>query len=261
MDASQLSRQRLDHITRPDGSVDAVLTITLPGGVTKRFVANVTNDEAQQVSGEIIGAEVLCNPTVGAFSFKKLGRGLKNMAKKVASSKVFKLAAEGLAIASPLLGPLAPAALGAAAGLGVAAKLAKAGVAAAHGAHEVAKQLTDSAHADATRLTTTPAGAAALLQHANAKRLNAEKVADKGHDAPAPASKAPATARARPLVPPAAAKPSSSATLARAPAPASSDVLALANAGRVRSNDGTPVTPAQLLAAHSAGRIFWVHAA
>lgn len=247
--AAALSRQRIDYIDKPDGSVDAVLTITLPGGVTKRYTANVHPAEAQAISGEIIGAELLLNPEVGSFfgkAFKKVGQ----LAKKVASSKVFALAAKGLAIASPLLGPLAPAALGAAAGLGVAAKLAKAGVAAAHGAKSVAAELTKSAHSDAVKLTKTPAGAAALLQHANNKRLGAEKVADKS---PTPPPRAAAKPKPKPAPKPAPPRPSS-------PAPSravTSDVLSAARAGRVRSNDGRPVTADQLLAAHASGRFFW----
>lgn len=250
--AAALSRQRIDYVDKPDGSVDAVLTITLPGGVVKRFTSNVHPAEAQAISGEIIGAEYLLNPEVG-FSFKKVFKGVGKLAKKVASSKVFALAAKGLAIAAPLLGPIAPAALGAAAGLGVASKLAKAGVAAAHGAKSVAAELTASAHKDAVKLTKTPAGAKALLEHANKKRLGAEKVADNSRDTPQPR----AAAKPKPAPKPApkaaaAARPSSSSP------PVTNDVLAAARAGRVRSNDGRRVTPDQLLEAHATGRLFWV---
>lgn len=246
-----LSRQRIDFVDKPDGSVDAVLTVTLPGGVVTRYTSNVHPSEAQAVSGEIVGAELILNPTVGVSVFKKIGR----LAKKVASSKVFELAAKGLAIAAPLLGPIAPAALGAAAGLGVASKLAKAGVAAAHGAKSVAAALTKAAHSDAVKLTKTPAGAAQLLAVANQKRLGAEKAAHKG---PEPAPRATAVKR------PAARAPSAAPARAPSPAPArasapSSDVLALARAGRVRSNDGTGVSASQLMAAHAQGRIYWVN--
>lgn len=242
--ASEMSRQRLDYIDRPDGSVDAVLTITLPGGVVKRFTANVHPNEAQQIAGEIIGAEMLLNPEVGASIFKKIGK----LAKKVAHSKVFQIAAKGLALAAPLLGPIAPAALVASAGLGVASKLAKAGIAAAHGAKGVAQELTASAHRDATKLTKTPAGAKALLQAANNKRLGADKLADTGKENHAPPPTAAAPTRRVPASSPA---PSSSA---------SPDVLQAARAGRVHSNDGSPITPAELLAAHNNGRIFFIEA-
>jgi hypothetical protein len=200
------------------------------------------------------GAELLLNPTVGASIFKKIGR----LAKKVATSKVFALAAKGLALAAPLLGPIAPAALGAAAGLGVASKLAKAGVAAAHGAKSVADALTKAAHSDAVKLTKTPAGAAQLLAVANQKRLGAEKAANKGPETPAPRAAAVKRPAARAPSPAPARAPSPAPARASSPAP-SSDVLALARAGRVRSNDGSSVSPSQLMAAHAQGRIYWVN--
>ncbi|SRR6266545_4507559 len=230
-------RKRIDYIDKPDGSVDAVLTITLPGGVTKRFVANTSPDEAQAVTGDIVGAELaLLGPDVVGFNlFKSVGK----LAKKVASSKVFALAAKGLAVAAPLLGPLAPAALGASAGLGVAAKLAKGSVAAAHGAKSVAAALTKSAIADARKLTKTPAGAKSLLADANKTRVNTEKVIE----AQPEKKRAPAARSA-----PAAARSGSEA-----------DLLARARAGRVRSNSGAPVNASQLLAAHREGRVYWVN--
>jgi type IV secretory pathway TrbL component len=248
-DASTQTRQRLDFVDKPDGSVDAVLTISLPGGVQKRFTTNVHPSEAQAISGEIIGAEVLLRPQVG-FSFKGVFKSVGKLAKKVASSKVFALAASGLALAAPLLGPIAPAALGAAAGLGVAAKLAKAGVAAAHGAKAVADELTAAAASDAKRLTTTPAGAAALLAAANKKRLGAEKIANSARENVAPKS-----APARPSN----AAPARCASATQFPPMSEGDLLARARAGRVRSNDGAAVSTSQLLAAHQQGRIFWVH--
>jgi hypothetical protein len=134
---------------------------------------------------------------------------------------------------------VAPFALGAAAKMGVASKLSKAGVAAAHGAHDVAKALTRSAHADATKLTRTPAGAAALLHAANKKRLGAEKVASQGE---------PKNPR----------KPASSSSPAAPQKAAQNDLLAAAAAGRVRSNQQGAINTQQLLAAHQAGRIYWV---
>jgi hypothetical protein len=248
------TRQRIDYVNLPGGGVKAILTVTLPGGVVKRFEAITTAHEAQSVEGDIVGAELaLSARTVGAFrplrALKKVGK----LGAKLASSKVFKLAAAGLAAAAPLLGPIAPVALAAAGGMAVASKLAKAGVAAAKGAQGVAQALTQSAAKDAVRLTGSAEGARALLDLANRRRLGAEKAAER---TPEPA-----------------AAPSSSSSAARAPmsrarmlAPASSpaarsatdDLLARARAGLVRSSSGAPVSAAQLLAAHRAGRIFWV---
>jgi hypothetical protein len=241
------TRQRIDYIDLPGGGVKAVLTISLPGGVVKRFEAATDANEMKEVSGALLRSVGCClGDEVGRSIFKKIGKGIGKIAKSVASSKVFQLAAKGLALASPLLGPIAPFALAAGAGLGVASKLAKASVAAAHGAHDVAKALTLSAHADATKLTSTPAGAARLLATANAKRLGAEKVAA----GPAAKSK-----------PNTAAIPGSSTADHRCPqlsGNTEADVLAAAKAGRVRSNQPGAITPSQLLAAHKQGRLYWV---
>jgi hypothetical protein len=280
MDAADISRQRLDFEPLPGGAVKAILTVTLPGGVIKRFESITTAEEAQQVEGDIVGAELMLDPTLRGEVGFNIFKSVKKLAKKVASSKVFKVAASGLALAAPLLGPVAPAALAAAAGMGVASKLAHAGVAAAKGAKKLSASLTASAAADARKLTKTPAGAASLLATANKRRLGAEKLADGGSSPPppaaAPAPKAPAArpaaraARAVPAAPPAKAPAAPApAAPARAPslalpprtAPANlsgADLLARARAGRVRSNDGRPVTDAELLAAHAQGRIFWV---
>jgi len=252
--APELTRQRIDYIDQPDGSIVAVLTITLPGGITKRFESKVTRAELEQAEGDIVGAELaLLGPDFVGFSFGKFIKGVGKIAKSVATSKVFKMAASGLALAAPLLGPIAPIALAASAGMGVASKLSGAAAAAIKGATGVADALTKSAANDARRLTTTPAGAASLLAAANAKRMGAERVAAKApppRAAPAPFPRFPARPAAKPR-PPAAPKP--------AYAPFSEgDLLARARAGRVRSNQNVRVSDAQLIAAHRTGRIFWV---
>lgn len=244
------TRQRIDYIDLPGGGTKAVLTITFPGGVTKRFEASTTSDEMKEVSGALLRSVGCCmGDEVGRSIFKKIGKRFGKIAKGIAHSKVFALAAKALAIAAPLLGPIAPFALGAAAGLGVASKLAKASVAAAHGAHDVAKKLTQAAHDDAVKLTKTPAGAAKLLAVANAKRLGAEKVAEG-----TPAAKQNTKAL-----------PSSSTALnpenhvcPQLRGTTESDLLNAAKAGRVRSNQQGTVSPSQLLAAHNRGRVYWV---
>jgi hypothetical protein len=137
--------------------------------------------------------------------------------------------------------------------MGVAAKLSGAAAAAIKGATSVADALTKSAASDAARLTTTPQGAASLLAAANAKRLGAERIAAK---APPP--------RAAPFpVFPRAQKPKPKAVARPAPKPAyaprsEAALLASARAGRVKSNVNQTVSDSQLLAAHRAGRVFWV---
>lgn len=253
MSAETDTRQRLDYETLPNGDVKAILTVTLPGGTVKRFEAITTKAEAEKVEGEIVAGEIALSPealtVVGWNPFKAVAK----IAKKVANSKVFKIASTALAVAAPLLGPIAPAALGAAAAMGVASKLAKAGVAAAKGAGKVAAAITKEAASDAAKLTKTPEGAAQLLAVANKRRLGGEQLADKS---PGPASE---SAAAPP--PPAARRKLRPAAAPAAPtgAPMSSEaLLARARAGRVRSNQPGPINPDQLLIAHKAGRIFWV---
>ena len=246
---TEKTRQRIDFVPLPGGAVKAILTVTLPGGEIKRFEAVTSAHEAQGVEGVIVGAELELARSVGAFrplkAFKKVGK----LAAKVASSKVFKLAAAGLAAAAPVLGPLAPVALAAAGGMAVASKLTRASIAAAKGAKSIASALTQSAAADAVKLAGSADGARALLETANARRLGAEKVAELTPERSAPSS-APAGARPR------------QRAAASSPAPSSTrggqELLARARAGRVRSSSGAPVSVTELLEAHHAGRIYWV---
>lgn len=267
-----LVRQRLDFRDNADGSITTTLTISLPNGVVKRFEDVTWPHEVEAVAGEHIGGELaILGPDgeIGISFFKRLGRvakGVGKIAKDIASSKIMKIAAAGLALAAPLLGPIAPVALAASAGLGVAAKLAKAGVAAAQGATNVAKQITASAALDARRLTKTPEGAASLLQAANNKRLAASAIAAKPSTVRRPTprlaasnprgttlARRPAAAVARPT----AAKASTSTKITYPPL-SEADLLARARSGRVRSSRGENVTEPQLLAAYKTGRIYWV---
>jgi hypothetical protein len=257
--AAELTRQRIDYKDRPDGSVEAILTISLPGGVTKRYSSVVTKQELEAVAGDIVGAELaMLGPDAVGFSFGKFIKGVGKIAKSVATSKVFKMAASGLALAAPLLGPIAPIALAASAGMGVASKLAGSAAAAIKGATSVADALAKSAASDARKLTTTPEGAASLLAAANAKRLGAERVAAKApppRAAPPPMPHFPRMAAQKPKA--AAARPAAPPKPAYAPR-SEAALLASARAGRVKSNVNTSVSDSQLLAAHRSGRVFWV---
>jgi hypothetical protein len=264
--------QHIEYTTTPDGTVMATLTLTLPNGSKQQYTAKVDTDEIRRVEGAIIGAELslagygdIVGCEVG-FNFGKLikgvTKGVGKLAKGIATSKVFKLAASGLALAAPILGPFAPAALAVSAGMGIASKLSSAGVAAARGAKNVAQAFANSAKLDASRLTKTPEAAAKLLNFANTKRMRASALQDKPKPAPAPARRAlPAPAPARAVasarvIAPARVAPATVVTQA----PPTTDVLTLARAGRVRSSDGAAVTADQLLSAHQSGRIYWVHA-
>jgi hypothetical protein len=246
------TRQRIDYQTLPNGDVKAILTISLPGGITKRFESVTSAAETKEVSGALLREVGCCaGSEVGISIFKRIGR----IAKSVASSKVFELAAKGLAIAGPLLGPIAPFALGAAATLGVAGKLAKAGVAAAHGATDLAASIAAEARRDASKLTSTPEGAERLLAVANSKRLGAEAIADGSK----PAKASPAKASPASSPPSSSSKPQTASDVRCAQMRGTTtDVLAAARAGRVRSNQAGPINAAQLLQAHNEGRVFWV---
>lgn len=253
--AAPLPKQNLQIVEHPDGSASALLTVTFHDGTVQKFETALSPEELEAAEGQFVGAELATVGgaiEVGAFGFlKKAIKGIGKVGKAVLTSKIMKVAATGLAVASPILGPLAPAALAASAGLGIAGKLASAAGAAAKGATNVAKQIAESAHLDAKALTTTAAGASALLAAANSKRLAADKVQPKQ----APARR---TAPAKPalkLTPKPAAAPAAKPS---ALASSEADLLERARAGRVRSNQNGAVTDAQLLAAHRAGRIYWV---
>jgi hypothetical protein len=234
----QQTKQRIDYQTHADGSVTATLTVSLPNGEIRRFAETLTPAELEgnEVSGIFSG--------LGHF-LKKAGKAIGHVAKKLATSKVFMAAAAGLAAAVPFAGPaLAPALLAASGAIGVGGKLLHASVAAAHGAHDLAKKLTHSAITDAHVITKTPAQAQALLELANTKRMKAEAIASQS-----PAGAPPPRLATRPTPP----RPSSTQQ-ARRP----EDVVAAAHAGRLRSNQGGDVTPAEVAAAHASGRVFWV---
>ncbi len=261
--ATQEIKQHIAYQTARDGTEMAVLTLMLPNGQQLVYRAKVDPNESKRVAGAIIGAELAYHPEVG-FNFGKMlkgvTKGIGKLAKGIATSKVFKLAAAGLAIAAPLLGPIAPVALAASAGMGIASKLSSAGVAAARGAKNVARAFTSSAALDARRLTSTPEAAAALLAAANTKRLRAETIQDKGTGrGPTPARVSASSTRA--LAAPGCSTCTTSSTSASAraaPSTRSTDILAHARAGHVRSSDGSVVTTEQLLGAHRQGRIFWI---
>jgi hypothetical protein len=262
-------KQHIEYKTAPDGTVSAVLTVTLPNGTKQVYEAKVDTDEMRKVEGAIIGAELQIagyGPEMVGFNFGKLikgvTKGVGKLAKGIATSKVFKMAAAGLALAAPILGPFAPAVLAVSAGMGIASKLSSAGVAAARGAKNVAAAFTNAAQLDARRLGGTAENAAKLLNGANEKRLKAESIQTRSEAKPAPRP-APARAAARPPAritqPAQPAQPAQPTQLAARPT-STADILTHARLGRVRSSDGAPVSPDQLLSAHRDGRIYWVQA-
>lgn len=300
--------QRLAFRELPNGRWEATVTVLLPHGETRVFTADAgpgeigasTHATDLEVARWWLSrtkspkAHILSDSAAltwyGSFS-AQLRKALRNMyndhhsgsifdraasgVKKIATSKVFLVAAAGLALAIPFAGPIVgPLLASAAAGMGVASKLIKAGEAAAKGAVATAKQLTSSAVADARRLTKTPEQASALLAIANGKRKAVERVVA-------------TVAAGKPEKPSPPQPKTNSALLAAAaagklrsnvggPVPAesllaaadrgdvfwspSSDVLAAARFGRVHSHSGASVAPSSLLEASKAGRVYWVAA-
>jgi hypothetical protein len=234
---NSLSKQRLDYESLPNGGQRARMTITLANGKSLTFVEDVTASDVKQYAAEIAGVEIGCACAMAPISgvevgnifsdiAKGLGKGVKaigKVAKKVVTSKVMQTAAKGLAMAAPALGPFAPAALGVSAGIGIAGKLLASKTAQSVGAPLASNALAQSAVSDAKRLTKTSSGLFGLLKVASTKAMNAFSLVDKLQ-------------------------------------PASGDVMALARAGKVRSNQGGQVTAAQLSAAAGAGRLFFLAA-
>lgn len=142
--------------------------------------------------------------------------------KQLASLKVLKIAALGLTALVPGIGPIAAAA---AATAGLAGSLLHASHAHKKGSPAEAAQHAAKAQADALKLSGgDPVKAKALLDRANKARLAIDS-----H--------------------------SGAATM---PVAQKTDLAGLARAGKVRSSQGAPVSPAELQQAHSEGRIFWV---
>jgi hypothetical protein len=131
-------RHRIDYHWLPDKRIEAVLTITLPDGNAMVFTA-------QADPHQIAAALAAQNPEIGGFSLGKLWKGVKKVAKGVATSKVFKLAGTALAAAAPAFGPLAPAMLGASAAMKASTALLAAKHHAAKGNKAGAQQLIEYA--------------------------------------------------------------------------------------------------------------------
>lgn len=216
--------QTLEFRHLPDGSVIAALHVHMPDGSTRTFEASAHEDE---ISGD---------DEIGSLwsGLKKLGRSIGHVARSIAHSKVFKIAAIALASAVPFAGPvLGPALLATAAATGIASKLAHSHLLHKAGHAAAAAKVALSASADAHKITGGNKDAArALLTAANKKRLAADALASKG--------------------PPSAQKPAQPARSA------TRDPLVAARAGRLLSSEGRPVSEEELRAAHASGRVFWL---
>jgi len=196
----RLSKQRIDYTDLPGGGSRARMTITLPNGKSYTFVEDVTPTDISTYEAQIAGAEIGYAiqevgwngvDEVGSFFgglVKAVGKGLKTvakgavkvvggvakLAKKVVTSKIMQTAAKGLAFAAPFLGPLAPAALGVSAGIGIAGKILGAKTASEVGADRTATAMTESAVQDAQILS--PQAYPSLLTIAGDKARAAQEL-------------------------------------------------------------------------------------
>ena len=228
-----LSKQRIDYSTGPNGETIATLTLTLSDGSVHRFSDSTDEEELDNLGAAFASAEIEQNQISGvamseaeiAGMFSSIGKAFKKVARraaKVATSKVFKKAAMGLAVAAPFLGPLAPAALAVSGGMMVSSQLASAGLAAEAGANKAARKLGLSARRHAKK--TAPRNWRTLMNVGNRKRKLAFAHAAKSRQR-----------QQRP------------------------NLYQLARAGKIRSNRGGRITPNALRYAAQRGRIFWVN--
>ncbi len=286
MEFEDLSRQRIDYSTGPNGETIAVLTLTLSDGSTHRYSASAGEEDIKQLASAFAASEVRAGKRIGetytdeeiAGLFGSIWNGVKkvgNVAAKIATSKVFKYAATGLASIAPALGPLAPIALGVAGGMAGASALGHAALAAQAGAKKTAKTLTRFAKYTIrkTSKSKNPRTQKKLLRIANRKRKAALRFASrfgKKRRKPARRSRS-AAARAatrrrkakiraakrratkRRATPTRRPTPRRRTTTARRPDPVRS-----AKAGKLRSNKSGNVTATSLARAARAGRVYWI---
>lgn len=260
-DLDRLSRQRIDFEEHPDGSVTAILTVTLPNGQAHRYTETVTPEEYDQFANVVASAEARMLQRVEGLSdeevaglFSSIGKAFKsvvNGVKKFAASKIFKTAASGLQTIAPALGPYAPAAMAVGGGMQVASKVARGAIAAEAGAKQAAKALGIGAHNSASYKTRgKPALTRAVTSWANRKRKNVfsmlKSLGKKRRFQPTRSRKA---------------LPKSWAKRKTSRKPQRITVLAAAKKGRLRSNKPGDVSAKQLQQLAKKGRVFWIQTA
>lgn len=242
-----LSRQRLDFSIGPDGETIAVLTVSLSDGSVHRFSASTNQEEEDALAATLATGERQLmriegcpeDEIAGMFDFVgKAFKAIGGVAKDIVTSKVFKSAAKGLAAIAPVLGPLAPVALGVSGAMATTSSLVSAATAAKGGAKRSSKRLTQRAMADVAKRVTSKKARKAMLRVGNRKRKSAAKIAAK-------VSRRERQRRAG--------RPTKARPLGKVPS-----VFAAARAGRLRSHKKGSVTGKQLRKAMKAGRVYWL---
>lgn len=181
-----LSRQRIDYSEDANGDTVAVLTVTLGDGGVRRFTAKSSEAEVNKLAKGIANAEMRQMKISGEIAgmgddeiaglFGKIFKAVKSVgkvARKIASSKVFKMAGKGLLMAAPLAGPFGPALAAVGGGMMVASKLSDASIAAEAGARRVSRALTGGARRYVRRIARKPSSWRRLLSWGNRRRRGA----------------------------------------------------------------------------------------
>lgn len=189
-DINKMSRQRLDFRKGPNGEEVAVLTVTLGDKSVHRFEDSATDTEVNAFARGLANAEMKQKEIAGEIAglsddeiagmFGKIFKAVKKVgkvARKIATSKVFRKASQGLVAISPALGPFGPAAAAVGGGMMVASKLADASIAAESGAKGISRALSGGAKKYASKITRGRRGRRGawgqLMRWGNSKRKSA----------------------------------------------------------------------------------------
>lgn len=186
-DINSMSRQRLDFRTGPNGKEIAILTVTLGDKSVHRFEESADDAEVDRFAKGIANAEMQRKQIAGEIAgwseeeisgwWSKIKKGVKKIgkvARKIATSKVFRKAAQGLVAVAPALGPFGGAAAAIGGGMMVASKLANASIAAESGARGVSRLMSGGARKYARRITRGRRGPfSQIMRWGNRKRKGA----------------------------------------------------------------------------------------
>lgn len=179
-----MSRQRLDFRKGPKGEEIAILTVTLGDKSVHRFEESTDDAEVDRFAKGLANAEMKRKKVAGEIagwseddiagfwsSIKKAVKSVAKVARKIATSKVFRKAAQGLMAIAPALGPFGAAAAAVGGGMMVASKLSDASIAAESGAKSISRMMSGGAGRWARRISRgNPGSIRQLMQWGNSKR-------------------------------------------------------------------------------------------
>lgn len=186
MKLEEASRQRIDYTQGPNGETIATMTVSLADGSVHRYSASVDEEELDEMGSRIASAEATQMKVSGMYtddqiagfwgSIKKSFKKVRNVAKKVANSKVMRLAEKGMALA----GKVYPPAAGIAAGMATARKLANSELSFEAGARLVGGKMAAGAVRSAQKYAVGNSKyAKALLAWGNKRRKGMSSLANR----------------------------------------------------------------------------------